>query len=190
MSGLESTTARLRQTFKYPSDDEGSQTSRDELDEEGNETTLVLQVKPSHSIATYATQSPQVRSKKNLRKTDTHPPHRTRNPPLNAHRAIHAVQRNLHAHLHRPPAPANPSVPVLPRQRADPGAAQTALAPVRHIAAGQLVHDVLPEQRDRRHGRAGPSGRATAPSRAAHVRESRRGLSRRGASRPVAPVHG
>jgi len=35
MSGIESTTVRLRKTFKYPSDDEGSQGSHDELDEEG-----------------------------------------------------------------------------------------------------------------------------------------------------------
>ncbi|KAK5094425.1 hypothetical protein LTR70_004138 [Exophiala xenobiotica] len=47
MSGIESTTARLRKTFKYPSDDEGSQGSRDELDEEEQD----------HLLSTFTTQS-------------------------------------------------------------------------------------------------------------------------------------
>lgn len=38
MAGVESASARLRKTFRYPSDDELSQGSRDEIDEEGTYT--------------------------------------------------------------------------------------------------------------------------------------------------------
>ncbi|KAK5947158.1 hypothetical protein PMZ80_001305 [Knufia obscura] len=54
MAAVDRASARLRKTFKYPSDDEGSDGSRDELDEEEQESLLTtLQTKSAISNKTY-----------------------------------------------------------------------------------------------------------------------------------------
>lgn len=108
---------RLRKTFQYPSEDEGSIGSRDELDEEGQSTTIESQAQ--------------------LKKI------RTRASHSESRRSVCIDKHDLHDRLHTPPTLYDTHIHISPHLQLLDTSSTNPQSAINYELTSQFFHDVL-----------------------------------------------